>query len=64
MNCLYILHNLHFMMCSVPPYIDDASIDRNIRIIKGRQLILNCPAMGTPYPSISWYRNGFPVSVT
>ena len=45
-----------------PPYIDDSSIERDIRIIRGRQLTLNCPAMGTPYPNISWYRNGFPVS--
>ena len=47
----------------VPPYIDqNTDISRNIRIIKGRQLTLLCPAMGTPYPDIKWYKNGFPVS--
>ncbi|XP_067940287.1 hemicentin-1-like [Watersipora subatra] len=46
----------------VPPYIDETSIEKDIRIIKGRQLTLNCPAMGTPYPDVRWYRNGFLVN--
>lgn len=40
----------------VPPKIDKTQVLDNIQVIEGESLTLLCPVMGTPLPSITWYR--------
>ncbi|XP_064650190.1 hemicentin-1-like isoform X2 [Lineus longissimus] len=44
----------------VPPSID-GHIDTNPQVIKGRTMILNCPASGIPFPNITWMVNRNPI---
>ncbi len=49
------------LLFSVPPYIGKINVDLNPRVIKGRPVIFNCPAMGIPFPNITWYKEGIPI---
>lgn len=45
----------------VPPYIDSTNLDSHPKFIQGKVLILNCPAMGIPFPNVTWQREREPI---
>ena len=50
-----------FVFLTVPPYIDDNNVERNPKVVKGRHVTLNCPAMGIPYPTVQWFKENVPI---
>lgn len=46
---------------SVPPYIDSTNLDNHPRVIKGKIIVLHCPAIGIPFPNVTWLRDGEPI---
>ncbi|XP_074654070.1 hemicentin-1-like [Tubulanus polymorphus] len=48
----------------VPPYLDGNNVDLFPKVIKGRLMILNCPAMGIPFPNITWYKADDPITLS
>ncbi len=49
------------MSLTVPPYIDDNNVEKNPKVVKGRHITLNCPAMGIPYPTVQWFKENVPI---
>ena len=45
----------------MPPYIDTTNIELHHQVVKGRSVLLNCPAMGTPFPEVEWRKGHTPV---
>ena len=43
--------------------IDDATRDKNPRVIKGQTASMTCPVSGIPFPSIQWLKNNQEVTV-
>lgn len=43
------------------PTIEGPNILRRIQVNAGRTSVINCPAFGSPEPSISWLKNGQPL---
>lgn len=45
-------------MIAVPPYIDSTDLDPHVKVIRGKSVTLHCPVEGTPYPNVTWLKNG------
>ena len=48
---------------TVAPDIDDADLDKNPRVNKGRTSVLFCPVTGNPTPEIIWLKDGEPLEL-
>ncbi|XP_068741513.1 hemicentin-1-like isoform X2 [Montipora capricornis] len=42
----------------------EQTVGGNVTIVEGRDLLLRCPAEGSPLPTISWLFNGNPVEIS
>lgn len=45
------------------PTIEGPNILRRVQVNVGRTAVINCPAFGSPEPSIAWLKNGQPLIV-
>ncbi|XP_035222665.1 hemicentin-1-like isoform X3 [Stegodyphus dumicola] len=50
------------LFVSVPPDIDEKGKSKEYQVILGKPLRIDCEASGTPPPSITWLKNGLPLS--
>jgi hypothetical protein len=46
----------------VPPYIDGDGHEQHVKVVKSKIIVLHCPFQGTPFPNITWLKNGQPVN--
>lgn len=53
---------LKFLFLLVPPKIDEKDKTKDYIVTLGKPLRINCEASGTPLPSITWLKNGLPVT--
>ena len=45
----------------VPPYLEDLELERHVKVIKSKIIVLQCPVQGIPFPNITWLKNNKPV---
>ena len=48
-------HN-HSILSIVPPYMDTTNLEVDVRVIKGKIVVFNCPVQGIPFPNITWFK--------
>jgi Immunoglobulin I-set domain len=42
----------------VPPRIDSTNLEMKPMVILGKPITLNCPVQGSPFPNITWLKDG------
>ncbi|XP_065505206.1 hemicentin-1 isoform X3 [Caloenas nicobarica] len=52
-------YSLHVL---VPPSLDNAGGTEDVTVVKGGSASMKCLTDGTPVPTMSWFRNGHPLS--
>jgi hypothetical protein len=60
LNILLFL-NTFFCCCEVPPWILGAEKETIVQAKLGKSITLACPAVGTPKPTIQWFKNDQPL---
>lgn len=48
---------------AVPPSLDNAGGTEDMTVIKGSSTSMKCFTDGTPAPTVSWFKNGNPLSL-
>uniref|UniRef100_A0A8C4UE85 Hemicentin-1 n=1 Tax=Falco tinnunculus TaxID=100819 RepID=A0A8C4UE85_FALTI len=56
--------NKHFkLQIFVPPNLDNAGGTEDVTVVRGSSASMKCLTDGTPAPTMSWFKNGHPVSL-
>jgi hypothetical protein len=50
-----------FFLCEVPPWIIGAEKETIVQAKIGKSITLVCPAVGTPKPTIQWFKDNQPL---
>ncbi|KFP01647.1 Hemicentin-1, partial [Calypte anna] len=58
------LDNKHFnLKVFAPPNLDNAGGTEEVTVVRGTSAVMKCLADGTPVPTVSWLKNGQPLSL-
>ncbi|XP_071607418.1 hemicentin-1 isoform X3 [Heliangelus exortis] len=58
------LDNKHFnLKVFAPPNLDNAGGTEEVTVVRGTSAVMKCLAGGTPVPTVSWFKNGQPLSL-
>ncbi|OPJ77524.1 hemicentin-1 isoform B [Patagioenas fasciata monilis] len=56
--------NKHYSLhVFVPPSLDNAGATEDVTVVKGGSASMKCLTDGTPVPTMSWFKNGHPLSL-
>uniref|UniRef100_A0A663M826 Hemicentin 1 n=1 Tax=Athene cunicularia TaxID=194338 RepID=A0A663M826_ATHCN len=56
--------NKHYnLQVFVPPSLDNAGGTEDVTVVKDSSALMKCLADGTPVPTLSWFKNGHPLSL-
>ncbi|NXJ63832.1 HMCN1 protein, partial [Rostratula benghalensis] len=56
--------NKHYnLQVLVPPSLDNAGGTEDVTVVKGSSVSIKCLTDGSPAPTMSWFKNGYPLSL-
>lgn len=61
MGCTLYESDLCFL--AVPPSLDNAGGTEDVTVVKGSSASMKCLTGGNPAPTMSWFKNGHPLSL-